>query len=351
MPSERFFYRPVDPNYGAIGQGIGYGVEAGVGNFYAEKERMRQRGREDVEDERAATDSQIERDLFFTSQGGGSGAPPPRMNAPQLDFGSPGMAGGRGAGNIIASRGQEFDFTPREGPVMQAAGDPNFDRYISVGPEGTGYIENPQWKERQDIEKARNEQVADRAALNASLMSRGASPEQAGSDSYLVERDIATFNQVDPTPGGSSGRDPGIGTFAQYARMVDDAFRMPGEFAEDPDWFSVSADERHALTQALARGEDVDLDGYLANRGGNEVAGAGVSPLGGPTMSFEELIDPGRGITVTGGGGSREAAPPIDDETVKQVHLELARFDPETWPDVLAQMGFTPPEIRRILGK
>jgi len=347
MPSERFFYRPVDPNYGAIGQGIGYGVEAGVGNFYAEKERMRQRGREDVEDERAATDSQIERDLFFTSQGGGSGAPPPRMNAPQLDFGSPGMAGGRGAGNIIASRGQEFDFTPREGPVMQAAGDPNFDRYISVGPEGTGYIENPQWKERQDIEKARNEQVADRAALNASLMSRGASPEQAGSDSYLVERDIATFNQVDPTPGGSSGRDPGRMTLTQANKYVDEKYRYQTDDTYEGEWeYPNTAEERLAEAQAIARGQ---IDPTAMD--GNEVAGAGVSPLGGPTMSFEELIDPGRGITVTGGGGSREAAPPIDDETVKQVHLELARFDPETWPDVLAQMGFTPPEIQRILGK
>ena len=348
MPSERFFYRPVDPNYGAIGQGIGYGVEAGVGNFYAEKERMRQRGREDVEDERAATDSQIERDLFFTSQGGGSGAPPPRMNAPQLDFGQVTDRGSRGAGNIIASRGQEFDFTPQEGPVTRNAQDPNFDRYISVGPEGTGYITNPQWQKRQDAEKERNEQTARRGTVSAGIMARGGTPEQAETGGSLVAQDIATWNQVDPTPGSSgSSRDPGRMTLTQANKYVDEKYRYQTDDTYEGEWeYPNTAEERLAEAQAIARGQ---FDPTAMD--GNEVAGAGVSPLGGPTMSFEELIDPGRGITVTGGGGSREAAPPIDDETVKQVHLELARFDPETWPDVLAQMGFTPPEIRRILGK
>jgi len=75
----RYYYRPVDPGYGALGAGLGSGLTQGVEGFLDERDRGRQRRREDVQDARAAQKHEMMVDEILRGGGGDRGPIPPKQ--------------------------------------------------------------------------------------------------------------------------------------------------------------------------------------------------------------------------------------------------------------------------------
>lgn len=354
MPSDRFFYRPVAPNYEAIGAGIAGGVTRGVGNFYDEQDRARQRGRED------AADARVDREdaYLLATRGGGTGAPPLQEGAPQLDFGGIGMDAGPGS---ILTR--DIKLRPDEGPVAELSRPdaPTLRQYQTHG-EGDDMVhwEDPEGRnerlQRSAMDLAsegrmrevemeiglENAEVDRRRQRYLDAVLQGnpeADMNEASSDFGKMEYGDATYRDLHPQAGSRTG---GASWKNFYDAVVEG---------------TLQTDENGNETTRIPENEIIDLTNRLfagdptaripsAEEAENAARNEMLSGLFGQPQGIGDLLGPGLGV-------ADEAAPEvatISDEDAKTIQLSLKNFPPEDWEKLLAEDGFSPADIKKILG-
>jgi len=366
MPSERFFYRPVPPNYEAIGQGLGYGIESGVNNYYNEKDRQRQRAREDVQDQRAA----IEFNTWTADQDIVMGPRPAQPGVTPLNFGQPGMARQGGPGNVLtrdigpSALGADPSLMPGRTPIMSRAAEaPPIRQYDDIsGPGFEAFRENRESKARRlgSEEAAMRGQAAraermnerqwdaedaaiERSSIQGALIGRGVKPEQAESDAFLLGGDYANWNELYPQPGASRATtDRGLPTWEKAAEAVE-VYSLAYRNEDDEEGYQrLTPGEKYKITQALVRGEPTGIPDF----DNPQSYGEQNQELMGEMFGGE--FDPfGQGR-----GGGPEVSP-LDPSLVNQTLAELKALNipPDEWSAALKASGFSDFEISRILGR
>ncbi|HUW12493.1 MAG TPA: hypothetical protein VM537_22395 [Anaerolineae bacterium] len=365
MPSERFFYRPVPPNYEAIGQGLGYGIESGVNNYYNEKDRQRQRTREDVADQRAA----IEFNTWTADQDIVMGPRPAQPGVTPLNFGQPGMAQQGGPGNVLtrdigpSALGADPSLMPGRTPIMSRAAEaPPIRQYDDIsGPGFEAFRENRESKARRlggeeadmrqraamaermnERQWAAEDAAIEQSSIQGALIGRGVKPEQAPGDALLLGGKYADFNDLYPQPGASRATtDRGLLTVAQATAIVDQY-----SIITEDDGFGTQIEKGHRLTpgerlraiQALARGEPTGIPAFDDPRSYGEQNQELMGEMfGGEFDPFGQ----GRGAEIT----------PYDPEYIKNIRAALQEYPREQWEEILLSGNADPTLLKIILGR
>lgn len=288
MPAERFYYRPPDPGYAALGAGLAQGIQSGVGGYLDERDRRKDRERQERLDQERRENEAYNRsrqELFdeiqLASAGGGMGRAPGREKY-DLDFGKVGMARG-GPGSVLT---QPVQLGP-EGPgvVERAAQDPNFGKYRQVGSgQHMAYIEDPEQRnmrlmrqeammedELQDLDRqrlfeslsaARPDMAEGEAMGAAGLLSSGSANYRDLFNTPWQPRtreeyeDIYEFEQKNRRLGGSADRS--LPSFENAYEMLKELY---GQWDEDGRFlgYSLSNQEMLDLAEAIASGDDYEL--------------------------------------------------------------------------------------------
>jgi len=364
MPSERFFYRPVDPNYGAIGRGIANGLGAGVENYYGEKENTRQRGREDDADAaRRRTEA-----AWLNSQGGGFGEIP-EPDRPELDFGLPGIARrepGTGAGAALTGKVTPGDLganpdwmPPNVGPVRSGAeagiprtfvdiGEPGREAYIEDFDSRTARLNEQDfsdWRRQSEaefeIEERYRQMEEARIGAGLGVLHPDDPGSRTGAAAALIGSGAANYGDVYPEASGR--RDQSLLTPGQYLSMIEESTIFVDEDNQEVEL--MDAQERYELSQRMARGDPtarIPTRQELISRQRSEF-------IDGLTPQVEAMFgntDPFRKTDAP-----TLPASPVDPEYVKQLVEALQAYPKDEWLTILQASGADPALIERILGR
>lgn len=376
MPSERFFYRPVDPGYAQMGASLASGILGGVDTYYDEKDRIAQRKRQEEEDERRrrfedAEDArrQAEYEASIIERGGGMGPKPVTPGTPELEFGQPGLARRSGPGNALTG---PIDLDPGEslrpkppGMVARAAADPEFGRYREIGPPGFAYIQTPEYTRRQAIEEERGyqdeqERLA-RTRIAQALIGRHPELSQADAEGMAEGLGMGLWDYDDLYPTQDkpwqpttkeeaeewykfeqqnrrfqplSGGTTRALTPNQAAELITRMY--PGEFEGDT---SLDPDEFARLVQEWSSGQVPDFPEVPATAPGQ----ADTTAVG---REIPEIDLPP--IQVPPPAARR--MPPNMVAAIREA-LSVAGVPQDEWATVLSEEGYTPSEIADIIGR
>lgn len=383
MPSERFFYRPVPPNYGAIGAGIGGGLERGVQNYLNERDRKTQRGREEEE-----------RNVWLDTMGGGQGEPPLQAGMPkldytsegspagapgELDFGKPGLArsrgggepaggGGGGQGNILTrdvNLGGGIGSQPAPGPVETVARQDPYRQYTQISDDA--YIENTGSREtrlaeedmqrrlkyggmgmEQEWEFSERERARDKETGIAAIMAQnpGYDRMDAENEYNMLDSNLANYRDLHPVRTSSSG---GGMTANQYLDEIKENFEIYDQDGPTGE-YELPMDEMIDMAEARARGEDVRIPTRQEAR---DRAWAG---LANRFLGEYNLGPPGMGPDIPTAGADESAETPadmspFDPQYIESIRTALSPFPRDDWERILTEDGADPILIDKILGR
>lgn len=364
MP-RRYYFAPIPGSREAPAMGFADGVTQGVQNFQNERERTHQGERQDAADQRQTLFDDMEINDYLQARGGGRGPMPtdtvelgrggrgalPEFEAPDLfprggerrpagfdDF----MPAPRGAGGFDGPESFSME-RPREG-------------YEPVGPEGFGYVENPERREQRLYAQGQEREAAARgefagevgpaatalmrprggegeamddetyAGHVGTLLSRGVSlpqggrgqdgfdPESdliAGREKYLRDNELGVYRPNQGGGSGGSGTDRGAPNFSQAMDYLKELY---SEYDEEDrlTGYSVSPEEMYQMAQNMARGGE----------------------QGFPGQGTEDEIDD----------------EPLTEEEVVTVRNSLQSVPRRQWAGILRERGASDEEIRRITG-
>jgi hypothetical protein len=228
--------------------------------------------------------------------------------------------------------------------VETAVQDPTYDQYIPIGPEGFGYIEDPEYQRKrlmeEEIRKAAEIEKVRRGAAAAALTGAGTLREgmtpEAGAG--LLVGGYADFEDLLPPAERGTSTDRGLPTYSQAEQIVED-YSYQGEDEEGNPIDLLTLAQRIAAIRALARGEPTGIPELDDVRPEAEIRAERMT---------EDLFDylQGRGGTQR---PTRQGA--MTQDYINMVLKELSAYPEDEWREVLEASEYSEEEIKRILGR